>query len=416
MNRLRSFVRLLVAITALACWGPTAFSADAPSSWIGSWGSAQYIAAGDDALPKDAVGNVTLRQLVRLSIGGTQMRIRVSNAFGTEPLHVLSVHVARAPATGSSRIDVRTDHAATFNQRADVIVPAGAELTSDPIDWSVEPLAILAVTMELESVPNVQTGHPGSRTTSYLSSGLSAAATELKDARPIDRWYFLSAIDVLTRRGGGAIAVIGDSITDGRGSTTNGNDRWTDVLAERVQRSPAHRHLGVLNVGIGGNRLLLDGNGPNALARFDRDVLARSGVKYLIVLEGINDLGMLTRDSAVPEHEHEALVRRMTQAYSEMIARARTHGIKVIGATLMPFGGFEYYHPDAANERDRQQVNAWIRSSKQFDAVVDFDKVTADPEQSDRLNAKYDSGDRLHPSPAGFRAMGEAIPLELFDD
>ncbi len=366
-------------------------------------------------MPKDVVGEVTLRQLVRLSIGGSQLRIRVSNAFGTEPLQVLSVHIARSLGTGSSRIDPSSDRVATFSARADVIIPAGAELTSDPINIAVEPLSILAVTLELASIPEQQTGHPGSRTTSYLLPGLSAGAAELKDARPIDRWYFLSAIDVLTRDSH-AIAVIGDSITDGRGSTTNGNNRWTDVLAERLQRSPAHRHLGVINVGIGGNRLLLDGNGPNALARFDRDVLARSGVKYLIVLEGINDLGMLTRDAAAPEHEHEALVRRMTQAYSEMITRARTHGIKVVGATLMPFGDFDYYHPDAANERDRQQVNSWIRSSKQFDAVVDFDKVTADPERPDRLDAKYDSGDHIHPSPAGFRAMAEAIPLELFDD
>ncbi len=415
MIRLRSIARLLVAITALACCGPAALAADGQPTWVGSWGSAQYIAAGDDAMPKDVVGEVTLRQLVRLSIGGSQLRIRVSNAFGTEPLQVLSVHIARSLGTGSSRIDPSSDRVATFSARADVIIPAGAELTSDPINIAVEPLSILAVTLELASIPEQQTGHPGSRTTSYLLPGLSAGAAELKDARPIDRWYFLSAIDVLTRDSH-AIAVIGDSITDGRGSTTNGNNRWTDVLAERLQRSPAHRHLGVINVGIGGNRLLLDGNGPNALARFDRDVLARSGVKYLIVLEGINDLGMLTRDAAAPEHEHEALVRRMTQAYSEMITRARTHGIKVVGATLMPFGDFDYYHPDAANERDRQQVNSWIRSSKQFDAVVDFDKVTADPERPDRLDAKYDSGDHLHPSPAGFRAMAEAIPLELFDD
>ncbi len=414
MNQFRSFVRILVATAALAC-GTAACSAGAPSSWVGSWGSAQYVAEGNDALPRDVTGNVTLRQLVRLSVGGEAFRVRISNAFGTEPLHVLSVHIAHSLGTDSSRIDPSSDHVATFSERTEVIVPAGAELTSDPISTAVEPLSILAVTMELASIPERQTGHPGSRTTSYLSPGLSAAAAELKSAQKIDRWYFLSAIDVLMRDGA-AVAVIGDSITDGRGSTTNGNDRWTDVLAERLQASPNHHHLGVLNVGIGGNRLLLDGNGPNALARFDRDVLARSGVKYLIVLEGINDLGMLTRDNAASEREHEELVRRMTQAYGEMIVRARTHGIKIIGATVMPFGGFDYYHPDAANERDRQLVNAWIREPKHFDAVIDLDKVTADPERPDRLNAEYDSGDHIHPSPAGYRAMGEAVPLELFDE
>ena len=417
MNSFRSFVRIFAVAVVLAC-GTVACSSSTdttPATWVGSWGSAQYVADGDNALPLDITGNVTLRQLVRLSVGGPEMRVRVSNAFGTEPLHVLSLHVARSLGTDSSRIDPSSDRIATFGERTEVIIPAGAELTSDPIDFAVEPLSILAVTMELASIPERQTGHPGSRTTSYLSPGLSASAAELESPQRIERWYFLSAIDV-RMRGGAAIAVIGDSITDGRGSTTDGNDRWTDVLAERLQASPKHRHLGVLNMGIGGNRLLLDGNGPHALSRFDRDILARSGVEYLIVLEGINDLGMLTRDAPASEREHDELVRQMIQAYREMITRARTHGIKVIGATLMPFGGFDYYHPDETNERDRQRVNEWIRAAGNFDAVVDFDKVTADPAQPDRLLAEYDVGDHIHPSPAGFRAMGEAVPLELFDD
>lgn len=414
MNRFSAFVRALVAAAGLVCCGTSAFSADAPLSWVGSWSAAQYIADGDNALPKHATGSVTLRQLIRLSIGGSELRIRVSNAFGIEPLHVSALHIARPLSMTSSRIDPRSDRVATFGERKEVIIPAGGEITSDPIRMPIEPLSILAVTMELESIPAQQTGHPGSRTTSYLSPGRSAAAAELESAEKIDRWYFVSAVDVLTREGA-AIAVIGDSITDGRGSTTNGNDRWTDVLAERLQRSAKHRHLGVLNVGIGGNRLLLDGNGPNAVARFDRDVLARSGVKYLIVLEGINDLGMLTRDAPVSEREHDEHVRRMIQAYSEMITRARTHGIKIIGATIMPFGGFDYYHPDAANERDRERVNAWIRAPGHFDAVIDFDEVTRDPKQPERLKAEYDIGDHLHPSPAGYRAMGESVPLALFD-
>jgi len=415
-DRQRFSVRILVLALVACVWplgGFSAAPAAASENWVGTWGAAQYVAAGQDALPEEFKSNVTIRQFVRVSIGGSSLRLRVSNAFGTEPIRILGVHLARPVDFPSPRIDAGSGRMVRFNERTDVIVPAGAELSSDPISFAVEPLSILAITIQIEAIPAQQTGHPGSRTTSYVAANAPVNAPELKDARAIDRWYFVSAIDVLSR-GGAAVAVIGDSITDGRGSTTNGNDRWTDVLAERLQRSAKHRHIGVINIGIGGNRLLLDGNGPNALARFDRDVLARSGVKYLIVLEGVNDLGMLTRDAAASEEQHDELVRRMTQAYGEMIARARTHGIKIIGATIMPFSGFEYYHPDESNERDRQRVNAWIRTPGHFDAVVDLDKVTADPKRPDWLLPKYDSGDHIHPSPAGFRAMGEAVPLELF--
>jgi lysophospholipase L1-like esterase len=188
------------------------------------------------------------------------------------------------------------------------------------------------------------------------------------------------------------------------------------VLAERLQRSPTHRTIGMLNAGIGGNRLLLDGLGPNALARFDRDVLGRAGVRHLIVLEGINDLGMLTHDGPVSAQRHEDLVHGMIGVYREMITRAHAHDIKVLGATLLPFGGNDFYHPDAANERDRQALNAWIREPGHFDAVVDFDRIMADPQHPDRLNEAYDSGDHLHPSPAGYRKMGESVPLEFLSD
>ncbi|HEU4604340.1 MAG TPA: SGNH/GDSL hydrolase family protein, partial [Steroidobacteraceae bacterium] len=241
----------------------------------------------------------------------------------------------------------------------------------------------------------------------------SPAAAELQDAKMLEHWYFLSAIDVPAKNGA-AVVTLGDSITDGRGATTNCNNRWPDVLANQLQKSAATRHIGVLNVGIGGNRLLNDGIGPNALARFDRDVLARNGVRYLIVLEGVNDLGTLTRDNEVPKAQHDELVRRMIQSYQEIIARARTHGIKVFGATIMPYGGSEYYHPNAVNEADRQAVNAWIRAPGHFDAVIDFDKLTANPQQPDHLKAELDVGDGLHPSAAGHRAMGEAISLALF--
>ena len=220
--------------------------------------------------------------------------------------------------------------------------------------------------------------------------------------------------DVAAPAQAAAVVTLGDSITDGHGATTNGNDRWPDVLARRLQGTPATKTVSVLNHGIGGNRLLLDGLGPNALARFDRDVVAQTGVRYVIVFEGVNDLGTLTRDAPASAAEHKALVDRIESAYEQMILRAHAHGIRVIGATITPYGGSGYYHPNAENDADRQAINAWIRDPKHFDAVVDFDKVVRDPAQPDRLNPAFDSGDHLHPSAVGYKAMGEAIPLTMF--
>jgi lysophospholipase L1-like esterase len=202
--------------------------------------------------------------------------------------------------------------------------------------------------------------------------------------------------------------VLGDSITDGHGATTNHDDRWPDILAERLQANAATRRLSVLNQGIGGNRLLLDGLGPNALARFDRDVLAQPGVTHAIVLEGVNDLGVLTRDAPATAQAHAQLVRDIVGAYRQMIERGHAKGIKVIGATILPYAGSGYYHPGPESEADRQAVNAWIRAPGHFDAVIDFDALTRDPADPRRLRKAFDSGDGLHPSPAGYRAMGEA--------
>ncbi len=417
-TRLLFSIRLIFIVVLLCGQSPATFAANAdtekPERWVGAWASAQVLAEGDKALPSNATRNVTLRQIVRLSLGGSAFRIRVSNVHGTEPLRLNALHVARPISLPSSRIEPESDRAVTFDARSEVIIPAGAELTSDPVDVSVESLSSLAITMLVDSVPIQQTTHIASHTTSYISTQDKTNATELKSAAPVDHWYFLSAVDVLAPEGQ-AIVALGDSITDGSGSTKNANNRWVDVLAERLQRSAKHRHIGVLNAGIGGNCLVRACNGLNALARFDRDVLARSGVGYLIVLEGINDLGTLTRDGAVSESEHQDLVRRMIQAYSEIVQRARTHGIKVIGGTLLPFKGFEVYRPNEINELDRQLINAWIRAPGNFDAVIDFDKLASDPERRDWLLAEYDSGDHIHPSPDGYRALGEAIALELFD-
>jgi lysophospholipase L1-like esterase len=396
-----------VLAAAFALSSPAAFA----EKWVGTWGSSQYLAEGDNALPAEAQ-DITLRQIVRVSRGGERFKVRISNAFGTEALTIGAAHIA--PGTpGTSRIDAATGTSLTFSGRASVTIPAGASYETDPVDMALKPLSDMAISLYLPKVPARQTGHPGSRTTSYRVSGNQVAAADFTNATPVDRWYHIAAIEVEAKKGA-AIVAIGDSITDGRGSTTNGNDRWPDFLAKRLQADRKLKDLGVLNMGIGGNRILNDGSGPNAMARFERDVLSQAGVKYLIVLEGVNDLGTLTREAPVSDAAHKAHVADLITAYQQMISRARSHGIKVYGATVMAYMGFDYYRPTALNEADRQALNAWIRTPGNFDGVIDFDAATRDPADPSRLKPEYDMGDHIHTSPAGFKAMADAIDLSLF--
>jgi len=382
------------------------------SRWVASWACSEQTPEPMNALAPEDMRDMTMRQIVHLSMGGSTVRVHVSNAFGTKPLRFTSLHMARPVSPSSPRIDPASDRALTFSGSPEVTVPAGAEYVSDPVDYPVAPLASLALTFHLDSPPAGETGHPGSRSTSYYVHGDRVAAADLPDARRVDHWYQLAGVDVRAPRASAAVVALGDSITDGHGATTNGNDRWTDVLAGRLEGSRAMREVSVVNHGIGGNHLLTDGLGPNALARFNRDVLAQAGVKYLIVLEGVNDLGGLAHPGDVPAAAHSDLVHRMEGAYEQMVARAHAAGVEVVGATVLPFAGSMYYRP--RTEADRQAINEWIRTPGHFDAVIDFDRVTRDPEQPDRLLPRYDSGDHLHPSPEGYRAMGEAVPLKLF--
>lgn len=350
------------------------------------------------------------------------VRVRLSNAFGSEALHFTSVHVARpVTPTGppvAATIDPATDRALTFAGKRDVTVPAGAEYLSDPVSWPLAALSSVAVSFHLDQAPDGETGHPGSRETTFVVHGDLTSAAEMPGAKQVEHWYQVSGIDMQAAANlagpGAAIVALGDSITDGHGTTTNGNDRWTDVLAERLQASAATKNIGVLNEGIGGNHLLTDGLGPNVLARLDRDVLAQTGVRWVIVFEGVNDLGGLTREGPLSAATHAALVGQVIAAYQQIIARAHTHGLIVIGATITPYMGSDYYHPDASSEADRQAVNRWIRAAGHFDAVIDFDAMVRDPQKPDRLLPAYDCGDHLHPSPAGYRAMANGIPLGMF--
>ena len=403
----------LMASCALAQRG--AAKADA---WVASWGASQQIPEPANALPLDDLRDATVRQIVHLSLGGSALRVHLSNAFGTAALHFTSVHIAHPLSPAAAAIDPASDRAVTFAGKPEVTIPPGAEFVSDAVEMPVTALSDLAVTFHLEAPPAQETGHPGSRSTTYYAHGEWVGAADLPDAKKVDHWYNLAEIDV--RADGKAAAkaavvvALGDSITDGHGSTTNGNDRWTDALAARLQAEKKTRNVGVSNQGIGGNHLLTDGLGPNVLARFDRDVLAPAGARWVIVFEGVNDLGGLARTGEVSAEDHAALVERVIAAYEQIVERAHENGLRVYGATITPYTGSDYYHPGPMSERDRQAVNQWIRAEGHFDAVIDFDAAVRDPEHPDRLSPAFDCGDHLHPGPAGYKAMGEAVPLTLF--
>ena len=389
-------------------------SASAQTHWVGSWTASQQVPEPRNALAVDDVRDTTLRQIVHLSIGGSELRVHISNRYGTTSLHLTAAHVAEPLSPALPKIIAGSDKALTFGGASDVTIPAAAEYISDPVRFDAAPLSDLAITIHIDQPPTQQTGHPGSRSTSYLVHGDQVAALDLPGAKTFEHWYFISGVDVAATSQANAIVILGDSITDGHGATTNGNDRWPDLLATRLQGEAATKSVAVLNAGIGGNRVLLDELGPNALARFNDDAVAPAGVRYLIVLEGVNDLGMMTRLSDVTPAEHQTEVHRMIGAYEQMILRAHAHGIEAIGGAIMPFVGPGYYHPGPNTEADRQAINDWIRAPGHFDAVIDFDKITRDPQHPDRLLPAYDSGDHLHPSHAGYAAMAGAVPLSLF--
>jgi lysophospholipase L1-like esterase len=409
--------RCALLVLLAVCWAGAQVPAQEATNgqvWVGSWASSQQIPEPENALPASDMTDVTMREIFHLSLGGRTVRVRLSNAFGREPLHFSSMHIAKALLAASSAIDPKTDRVLTFAGSEDVTVPAGAEYLSDPVEFPAAALSNVAVTFYLDAAPVGETGHPGSRETTYYEHGDHVAAADMPNAKKVDHWYEVSGVDVLAPQGAADVVVLGDSITDGHASTTNRNDRWTDVLAERLQANVETRDIGVLNEGIGGNHLLTDGLGPNALARFNRDVLAQAGVRWLIMFEGVNDLGKLARAGDVSASEHALLVHEVEAAYVQIVSRAHAAGIEVIGATITPYVGSDYYHPGPRDEEDREAVNKWIRTPGHFDAVLDFDEAMRDPEHPERLRPEYDCGDHLHPSPKGYRVMGEAVPLDLF--
>jgi lysophospholipase L1-like esterase len=412
---MKAFAALCFGLIACACVAQQADTASKSQHWVGTWATSQQAVdpPNQPGVADALLTDTTVRQVVHVSLGGDELRLELSNTFGSKPLTLDAVHLA-LPAGGApnSAIDPATDHAVTFAGASSVTIPAGAVYFSDPVAMSVPAVGNVTISFHMPDAPDGQTAHPGSRTNSWLLHGEHTGEPDLQGATKIERWFQIASIDVAGPKKARAVVAFGDSITDGHASTTDGNDRWPDVLARRLH--DAKMPVGVLNEGIGGNHLLTNGLGENALARMDRDVLAQNGVKYVMLFEGINDVGMLARRKTGTPEQHKALVAKMIAADEQIIFRAHAHALKVIGCTITPFVGSDYYAPTAADEAVRVAVNDWIRQPGHFDAVVDFDKAVRDPADPTRLLPADDSGDHLHPGPKGYEAMGDAIPLSLF--
>ena len=403
----------LFAALPLAICGAGISPAAAQNTWVGTWAAAPFAGNNPNGTTGgDAASGSTVRETVHVSLGGSSLRVILTNEFGKESLTIGGAQSA-LPAPNNAPDGAIVPASAkplTFSGSASVTIPPGALVVSDAVAFPLRPLSDLSVSLYLPQQPlSVISVHGFADTTNYLAEGNMLSAETLSATKKIYSWNFLKGVDVLADRDAGAIVTFGDSITDGALSTRDKNARWPDVLAARLAANKATARLGVLNEGIGGNRVLHDNTGPSALARLDRDVLAQSGVKYLILMESINDIG----HAADPVKPYDIVsAEDLIAGFSQIARRAHTHGIKVIGATLTPYVGAKYQSP--AGEVMRQAVNQWIRTTKELDGVVDFDKATVDPANPGVFLPAYDSGDHLHPKDAGYKAMGDAIDLKLF--
>jgi lysophospholipase L1-like esterase len=409
----------VAALAAVLLASPFARAADTPR-WIGTWtASAQPVWDTDFfagiKFPR-TLWNQTIRQVARVSIGGSRVRVVLSNEYGTRPVTIGAAHAAISD--GGVKIAAGSDRVLTFGGLRTVIIPPGAPVVSDPVDLPLAPLASVAVSLYLPDATPFTTWHNDARQTAFLVSGNKTADAEFKpDDRPVAR-AFLTEILVDAPAAARAIVTFGDSITDGDCSTIDGNRRWPDVLAERLVKAGGPP-VAVLNQGISGAKLLADRMGTNALARFDRDVLTQPHVDTVIVMIGINDIGWAGAKLLSPG-DLPASVERIIAGYRQLVERAHLHGIKVIGATLTPFedafkGAFDpladFYSPD--KDKARQAVNQWIRERGSFDAVLDFDALVREAKRPARLQAAFACADHLHPSDAGYKAMADSIDLRV---
>ena len=404
--RENAFVITRIAAAALltmgVLWGTATASAKTPLAWVGTWAAAQVTPAAT-GLSHTGFKDETVRDIVRTSVGGSEIRLRISNVFGTKPLTINDVRVALS-GTGAAML-AGSSHRVTFGGRDTVTIPVGKREFSDPVKLGVGAEHDLTVSIYAKQATGPATWHPAAIATSYYSTvgDHTAAAGAAAFPHKIGAWYFLDGVDVVNPAVGGAVVAFGASTSDGVGSTLNGNERYTDDLARRLLQLPAGLRMSVLNAGISGNQVLADSKGTagqSALNRFYRDAIQQTGVRVIILWEGTNDIG-----------EHPGInAAQLIDAYLQLIAMAHSRGIAVIGATLQPDQGASYYTPQG--NQVRRAVNHWIRSSGAFDAVADFDAVLRDPQDPAAMLPAYDSGDHLHPNDAGYKAIANSINLQ----
>lgn len=398
---------LVCVLTAVPSGAAPAPAAESAGTWVSTWATSPF--GGDPWHTIPTLVDSTLREIVHTSLPGKALRVQFTNEFGIEPLRIDAATVALS--AGGSSIQAASLHNLTFGGSASIVIPPGALAVSDPVELATPAFSDVAVTffLPLQQVSDVSV-HSGADQDNFIQTGNAVSAPELTTAKITQSWYFLKGLDVVPEaKHAAAVVAFGDSITDGAYARENMNERWPDFLAKRLQANPATAHLSVLDEGIGGNCVLIHCVGPNALSRFDRDVLAQPGVKYVIVLESINDIGALHNPN---RPDYKLTAEDLEQGLAQLVARSHEHGIKVFGATLTPYQGAGYYTDKG--EKIREQVNDWIRSSGVFDGVVDFDKATRSATEPLRYDPQYDSGDHLHPKGAGYSAMANAIDLSLF--
>lgn len=372
--------------------------------WVGTWSTGMQLVETRNNPPSPGLTGNSLRQVVRVSIGGEVIRVKFSNEFSKSPVTMYSVQIAAS--AGGNTITRSTNVILKFNGNQEVTMDPGTSITSDQVAFNLQPRMDVAITISFGATSADITGHPGSRTTSYLVPGNNAFETDASGYVTTEHWYVINGIDVEAPSTSSCIAILGNSITDGRGSITNLQNRWPDLLSERLLANPATRQVGVLNLGIGGNCVLRDCLGQAGISRYERDILTQPGVKAVIIFEGVNDIGGVRSADAAT-----SVANGLIAAYKMMIDSAHSRGLKIYGATITPFKGNGYYNQ--FSEGCRNDVNRWIRDSGRFDAVFDFDHVVRNPQDTLSL-VSSNQNDGLHPDLAGFKKMADCINLGLF--
>ena len=389
-------------LTMLACW-LTIGMAQAEDHWVGTWATAPQLVERHNNPPQPGLTDNSLREIVQVSIGGKRVRLKLTNEFSKEPTEIKSVELSIAKTAGSSSdIDPQTTVQVTFGGNASVTMAPGEKITSDAVDFKMGPRENVAITIHYGKTSESVSGHPGSRTTSYLKAGNTQDFT---DAIRTDHWYNILALEVDAPKKAASVVILGNSITDGRGSTTNQQNRWADVLSRRLLNNKKTSQIGVLNMGIGGNCVLGGGLGPAGVKRYPRDLFQQEGVKWIILFEAVNDLGYARNGVETAQ--------RIIEVYQQIIAEAHQKGIKVFGATITPFKGNNYFTED--HEKGRSTLNDWIRTTKDLDGVIDFDQAVRDPENPLAMQQAFlFENDWLHLNAQGYETMGNCIDLKLF--